>query len=66
MLLEGLASGRDLRVDLEQVEDIDITILQLLWAAGHEVAPSGSRMEVSLSEAAKRISDDAGFDLCRK
>src|SRR6185369_5928467 len=32
LLLEGLVSGRDVHLDLERVEEIDVTVMQLLWA----------------------------------
>ena len=33
LLLEALASGRELRVDLERATELDVTALQLFWAA---------------------------------
>jgi anti-anti-sigma factor len=41
LLLEALASGRELRVDLERTSELDVTALQLLWAAEREAAGSG-------------------------
>ena len=41
LLLEGLVSGRDVHLDLERAEEIDVTVLQLLWAAGREADCKG-------------------------
>jgi anti-anti-sigma regulatory factor len=62
LLLDWLASGKDLELDLERVEEIDIAILQLLWAAGREAAGKGAGMVGRLSEAAAMAARDAGFD----
>jgi len=61
LLLDWLASGKDLALDLERVEEMDITILQLLWAAGREAAGRGAGMVGRLSEAAAMTARDAGF-----
>ena len=62
LLLEGLASGGELRLDLERADEIDITVMQLLWAAGREAARAGSKVEVCLSEAAGIATRGAGFN----
>lgn len=36
ILLQGLACKKDLRIDLEQVKELDVTAMQLLWAAARE------------------------------
>jgi anti-anti-sigma factor len=41
ILLEALASGRELRVDLERTTELDVAALQLLWAAEREAGGSG-------------------------
>jgi anti-anti-sigma regulatory factor len=61
-LLEGLASGRDLRLELEHAEEIDVTAMQLLWAAEREAAREGRRIVSHISEAAGRAARDAGFE----
>lgn len=61
LLLEGLASGNDLRVDLEQAEEIDITVMQLLWAAGREADRKGAGISIRVSDAAATAARDAGF-----
>jgi anti-anti-sigma factor len=64
LLLEALASGKDLRVDLERTSELDVTALQLLWAA--ERAAGGSGVGFSLSgRVPEEISvalRDAGFE----
>ena len=41
--VEALSSGKDVRVDPSRVTDVDITALQLLWAAERKAAASGIR-----------------------
>jgi MFS superfamily sulfate permease-like transporter len=62
MLLEGLASGRDLQLDLERAEEIDVTVMQLLWAAEREAARTGLGIVSRVSEAAATAARDAGFE----
>ena len=62
LLLQGLASGNDLRLDLEQAEAIDITVMQLLWAAGREADRKGTGMAIQMSDAAATAARDAGFE----
>ena len=62
LLLQGLASGNDLRLDLEQAEAIDITLMQLLWAAGREADRKGASLAIQMSDAAAMAARDAGFE----
>jgi anti-sigma B factor antagonist len=62
VLLEGLASGKDLQLDLERAEEIDITVMQLLWAAGREADRTGARIVIHVSEAAGMAAREAGFE----
>ena len=62
LLLEGLATGEDLHLDLERVEGIDLSLMQLLWAAGREAERTGARIGISLSEAAGKAAREAGFE----
>lgn len=62
LLLAGLGSGKELRVDLERAEEIDITVLQLLWAAEREARRTGGRMAVCVSEAMVSAASQAGFE----
>ena len=40
LLLEGLASTKLLKLDLESASEIDVSLLQLLWAAESAARPS--------------------------
>jgi len=62
LLLEGLVSGRDLYLDLERVEEIDVTVMQLLWAAGREADRKGIRMVTRVSQAATAAACELGFE----
>jgi anti-anti-sigma regulatory factor len=61
LLLEWAAAGKDLELDLQHVEEIDITILQLLWAAAREAGRMGREMVTRASAAAAAAARDAGF-----
>jgi len=61
MLLEWLSSGKDLELDLERVEEIDITVLQLLWAAARDGARMGGKIVAGASPAAALAVCEAGF-----
>ncbi len=61
VLLEGLASGQALQLDLERVGLIDITFLQLLWAAERIASQTGSGLVSSVSEAVAEAARGAGF-----
>ena len=62
LLLEGLVSGKDVHLDLERAEEIDVTVLQLLWAAGREADCKGARMVIRVSEAAAAVAREVGFE----
>jgi anti-anti-sigma regulatory factor len=62
LLLEWLASGKDLRLDLERADQIDLSVLQLLWAAGREAARSNAVISSRVSEVAMAAAREAGFD----
>ena len=57
LLVEGMASGADLRVDLEQATEVDISILQLLWAVGG----AGGGCSVQPSQAVIQAARETGF-----
>ena len=61
MLLDWISSGKSLHLDLERAEAIDLTVLQLLCAAGREALARGVEMTIRSSEAADRAACDAGF-----
>jgi anti-anti-sigma regulatory factor len=62
VLLEWLSAGKNLELDLEPAEEIDITIMQLLWAAGREAARTGVKILIHRSSAVAMAIRDAGFD----
>ena len=62
LLLAGLAAGKELQVNLELAEEIDITVMQLLWAAEREAACAGIAMVSLVSEAAAMAARDVGFE----
>ena len=61
LLIEGLASGSNLRLDLQQAEEIDITIMQLLWATGREAGRTGASIAMNMPEAVRNAAREAGF-----
>ncbi len=61
LLLEWLASGKELRVDLAQASEIDLTTLQLVWAAALE-AHQEQGIILAVSERAAEVARGAGFD----
>jgi anti-anti-sigma regulatory factor len=48
VILEGLARGQKICFDLRSATELDITVLQLLWAAEREAGITG--IEVTISE----------------
>ncbi len=62
LLIEGLASGKELQVDLEKVQEIDITVLQLLFAAGREASRESRGFVSRVPEAVSSAARDAGFE----
>ena len=60
LLIEGIASGKELWLDLERAGRIDITVLQLVWAAARERG-NGRGIVQRLSDQADGIARDAGF-----
>jgi len=60
LLIEGVASGKELWLDLERAGRIDITVLQLVWAAARERG-NGRGIVQRLSDQAAGIARDAGF-----
>ncbi len=63
MLIEGLASAKHLQVDLTQAEEIDVSLLQLLWAAARDASRQSGALVSGVSEAAAAAARDAGFDI---
>jgi anti-anti-sigma regulatory factor len=64
VLLQALASKKDLRLQLEGTTELDITALQLLWAGEREARGSGVRFTVAgpLPQAISAALVDAGLE----
>jgi anti-anti-sigma regulatory factor len=63
-LVAALESGKPVRVDLAGATDLDVTALQLLWAAGRKAAGSGIGFALAgqLPESILCAVANAGFD----
>ncbi len=61
LLLEWVSAGTDLDLDLERAEEVDVTIMQLLWAAAREGAGAGRKIVAHASSAATAAARDSGF-----
>ena len=61
VLLEWLCAGKDLHLDLGGAEEIDIPVMQLLWAAAREAARTGVELTYRVSSAAAAAVRDSGF-----
>jgi anti-anti-sigma regulatory factor len=63
-LLEALASGTDLRLDLDRATEVDVTALQLLWAAQYEARRTGKACTVAgaIPEAVLHAAREAAFE----
>jgi anti-anti-sigma regulatory factor len=56
-----VASGKDLVFDLVDATEIDVSALQLLFAAAREAGRAGRQISSRLSDAAAITVRDAGF-----
>jgi anti-anti-sigma regulatory factor len=61
VLRQCFTSGKELSLDLEHVEEIDASILQLLWATSKEATRVGVPIVSRVSEAATTAARQAGF-----
>lgn len=59
VLLEGLAGG--LHLDLEQVREIDVAGLQLVWAAARDAESTNRPIVTRFSKAVEATARNAGF-----
>jgi len=41
VLLQALSSGGDIRIEVDEANELDVTAVQLLWAAEREAARAG-------------------------
>jgi ABC-type transporter Mla MlaB component len=64
LLLTALGSKKKLRLELEETCELDVTTLQLLWAAEREARSCGVKFTVEqpLPQAVSRMVADAGFE----
>ena len=62
LLIEGLASGKNLLLDLKGAEEIDVATMQLIVAARREADRTQKIFVVQPSEAADQDARDIGFD----
>jgi anti-anti-sigma regulatory factor len=62
LLVEGMASGKNLRVDLAGAEEIDLAAMQLLWAAGRIAERAGVAIALRMTEEAVSAAQAAGFE----
>jgi len=61
MLLDWLATGKDVELDLERAEEIDVAIMQLLWSTARQAAGTGARIAGRASSAVAAAVRDSGF-----
>lgn len=63
-LIEAISTRKELRVDLARTTDLDITAIQLLWAATREAEKSGASFGVSgqVPENVIKTVREAGFE----
>jgi anti-anti-sigma factor len=63
-LLQALEARAEVRVNLEHVTDVDVTALQLLWAAEREARASGTEFRL-VGHAPKEVltaANEIGFE----
>jgi ABC-type transporter Mla MlaB component len=61
-LVEWLGAHKNLELDLEAAEEIDISAIQLLYATGREAARTGLRIDGRASSVVCAAIRDSGFD----
>ena len=64
LLVQALARGKDLRMNLERADELDVTAMQLLWSAEREAKKLGVAFTVSgrVPEAIRAAAVEAGFE----
>ena len=64
LLLEALSSGKELSLDMERVTELDVTALQLVWAAEREAKASGVNfIRVAPPQEISIACEEAGFQM---
>jgi anti-anti-sigma regulatory factor len=61
LLLEWLSTGKNLELDLDHAENVDIPVLQLLCAAARDAARQGLTATIHASAAVAKTIRDSGF-----
>ncbi len=63
-LIDAISSGREVQLDLAQASDLDVTAVQLLWAARREAEKAGTSFAVAgdVPENIGRAVCEAGFE----
>jgi len=61
-LMDGLQAAREIELDLRAAREIDVAVLQLLWAAVRAAASQQLPVVCRWSEYASAIARQAGFD----
>ena len=64
MLIEAMSPGKELQLDLAHASDLDVTAVQLLWAASREAEKTGVSFAVAgdVPENIRRTVCEAGFE----
>jgi anti-anti-sigma regulatory factor len=64
LLVIALQSGKEVRLDLERATELDVTALQLLWAANREAKRTEMGFSVvgRVPDAISAAVSDAGFE----
>jgi anti-anti-sigma factor len=67
LLIEALGTGKEARVQLEAATDLDVTAVELLWAAEREAKRTGAGFSLAgpMPAAVTAALADAGLDLFR-
>jgi 16S rRNA U1498 N3-methylase RsmE len=65
LLVQALSSGKETRIAIEAATHLDVTAIQLLWAAKREAARSGARFALSppAPEGIAAALREAGFEI---
>lgn len=64
LMLQALQSDKEVRISLENATDLDVTAMQLLWAAGREARVSGVGLTLTgpVPEQISAAIADAGLE----
>lgn len=64
VLVEALAFARETRISLRKATSVDVTAVQMLWAAEQEAKTSGAilALEGEVPEAVRAVLRAAGFE----